>query len=218
MLEALWHNLGRHRFALDDGSDQGELVESSTHPKLLRALRSLGGAEGTGMAGDSMMIRMEEGEGLKRAGSKNKQKMQETTMLADGASIEDRKDWAIEIYQGSRANAKGEDDEEGMLELDLDEEEAELSSKHMAIAVFYSRKSYNPRYLFSDMMAAWGVPKMATVENMRDYMFKLEFAKGGEKIKALEGGPWRHKGDALIVVHYDGLAWPSEVRIEEIGM
>jgi hypothetical protein len=93
-----------------------------------------------------------------------------------------------------------------MLELDLDEEEAELSSKHMAIAVFYSRKSYNPRYLFSDMMAAWGVPKMATVENMRDYMFKLEFAKGGEKIKALEGGPWRHKGDALIVVHYDGLA------------
>jgi hypothetical protein len=92
MLEALWHNLGRHRFALDDGSDQGELVESSTHPKLLRALRSLGGAEGTGMAGDSMMIRMEEGEGLKRAGSKNKQKMQETTMLADGASIEDRKD------------------------------------------------------------------------------------------------------------------------------
>jgi hypothetical protein len=112
----------------------------------------------------------------------------------------------MEIYQGSRANAKGEDDEEDMLELDLDEEEAELSSKHMAIAVFYSRKSYNPRYLFSDMMAAWGVPKMVAVENMGDYMFKLEFAKGGEKIKALEGGPWRHKGDALIVVHYDGLA------------
>jgi hypothetical protein len=170
------------------------------------------------MAGDTMTIKMEEGEGSKRSDSRKKQKGHETTLPADGASAEDRKDWAMEVYQGNRAKEEGEDDEEGMLELDLDEEEAELSTKHMAIAVFYSRKTYNPQYLFSDMMAAWGVPKMTAVEKIGDYTFKLEFVKEEEKIKVLEGGPWRHKGDALIVVHYDGLAHPFEVCIEVVGL
>jgi hypothetical protein len=205
MLEVLWHNLGHHRFALDGGGDQGELDKSSTHMKSLLASRSLWETEGTCMVGDSKMIRMEEGEGSKRADNKNKQNMQETTMSTDGASVEDRKDWAMKIYQGKRANAKEEEDEVGMLELDLDEEEPELSSNYLAIVVFYSRKRYNPHYLFLDMMAAWGVPKMAVVEKMEDYTFKLEFAKEEEKIKVLQGGPLRHKGDALIVVHYDGM-------------
>jgi hypothetical protein len=34
----------------------------------------------------------------------------------------------------------------------------------------------------------------------------------------LEGGPWRHKGDALIVVHYYGLTRLSEVRIDSIAL
>jgi hypothetical protein len=34
----------------------------------------------------------------------------------------------------------------------------------------------------------------------------------------IKGGPWRHKGDALIVVHYDGLVRPSKVRIQSIGL
>jgi hypothetical protein len=34
----------------------------------------------------------------------------------------------------------------------------------------------------------------------------------------LDGEPWRHKGNALIVVHYDGLVWPSEISIKSIGM
>jgi hypothetical protein len=41
-----------------------------------------------------------------------------------------------------------------ILELDLDMEEAELSTKHLAIAMFYSRKSYNPQILFADMLKA----------------------------------------------------------------
>jgi hypothetical protein len=57
---------------------------------------------------------------------------------------------------------------------------------------------------------------MAQVEKLGEYSFKLEFDKEEEKMKVLEGGPWRHKGDALIVVHYDGLTRPSEVYIDAI--
>jgi hypothetical protein len=39
-----------------------------------------------------------------------------------------------------------------------------------------------------------------------------------EKIRVLEGGPWRHKGVALLMVHYDGLVRLSEVKIETIPL
>jgi hypothetical protein len=32
------------------------------------------------------------------------------------------------------------------------------------------------------------------------------------------GGGWRHKGDALIVLHYDGFSRPSEIRVENIAL
>jgi hypothetical protein len=54
--------------------------------------------------------------------------------------------------------------EEELLELDLDVVEAKISLKYLAIGVFYSRKSYNPKYLFLDMMNAWGILKLAVVE------------------------------------------------------
>lgn len=59
------------------------------------------------------------------------------------------KDWAMEIYRGKDtcAIAEGTEDE-GILELDLDEDEVELASRFLAIAVFYYQKSYSPQYLF----------------------------------------------------------------------
>jgi hypothetical protein len=68
------------------------------------------------------------------------------------------------------------------------------------------------------MLNAWGIPNLVVVEKLGDYCFKLEFIKGEEKRRVVEGGPWRHKGDALIVMHYDRLAHPSEVCIDSIGL
>jgi hypothetical protein len=56
------------------------------------------------------------------------------------------------------------------------------------------------------------------VEKLGDYIFKIEFTKEEEKVRVLDGGPWHHKGDALIIVHYDGLVRPSQIRIEAIGL
>jgi hypothetical protein len=86
------------------------------------------------------------------------------------------------------------------------------------MAIFYSRKSFNPKVLFADMLTAWGITKLSLAEKVGYYMFKLEFEKSEEKIRVLEGGLWRHKGDALIVVHYDGCTRPSEVRISNIAL
>jgi hypothetical protein len=87
----------------------------------------------------------------------------------------------------------------------------------MAVAMFYSGKSYNPKFLFSDMLNAWGIPSLAAVVKLGDYCFRLEFNEE-EKIKAIEGGPWRHRGDALLVVHYVGFTRPSEIHIVSIAL
>jgi hypothetical protein len=92
------------------------------------------------------------------------------------------------------------------------------SSKVLGIAVYYSRKSYNPQILFSDMITAWGVQRLAMVEKLGDYMFKIEFIREEEKARVIEGGLWWHKGDDLLVPHYDGLLRPPEIHIQSIGL
>jgi hypothetical protein len=108
--------------------------------------------------------------------------------------------------------------EEGMLELDLDEEDVVENSKFMGIVVFYSIKSYNPHNILPNMISAWGIQKLTTVEKICDYIFKLEFDREEEKVRVLEGGPWHHKGDVFIMVHYDGFVRPSEICISFIGL
>jgi hypothetical protein len=108
--------------------------------------------------------------------------------------------------------------EENILELDLGDEEEEMSRKHLAMAVYYSRKSFNPKFLFADMPNAWSLQSLPSVEKVGVYVFKIEFHKPEEKSRVLEGGLWRHKGNGLIVRHYDGCTKPSEVRITSIAL
>jgi hypothetical protein len=114
-------------------------------------------------------------------------------------------------WKCTEVRKKEADLEEGMLKLDFDEEDTVKASHVMGIAMFYSWKSYNPQYLFADMINVWGIQKFARVEKIGDYIFKVEFVKEKEKLRVLEGGLWRHKGDALSVVHYEGLVRPSKI-------
>jgi hypothetical protein len=68
------------------------------------------------------------------------------------------------------------------------------------------------------MMATWDVKKLAKVEKIGDYIFTIEFMSPEEKAKVLDGGPWKHKGDTLIIIHYYGLVSPSEIHIESMGL
>jgi hypothetical protein len=56
----------------------------------------------------------------------------------------------MELYQYKK--------EENILELDLGEE-AGISTQHLAMAIYYSQKSFNPRVLITEMLNAWGIQK-----------------------------------------------------------
>jgi hypothetical protein len=95
----------------------------------------------------------------------------------------------MEVYheQGSDARRGGEYDD--ILEFYLEEEEVEMSQKFLAIAIYYSRKSFNVQFLFFDMLHAWGIASLPQIEKLEDYSFKLEFNNEDEKRRVLEGGP-----------------------------
>jgi hypothetical protein len=128
--------------------------------------------------------------------------------------------WEMEVYKGTMQDPARESvvDDQEILVFDRDEEAVEETSRALGIAVFYSRKSFSLQFLFLDMLKAWSIQSLVAVEKVRDYIFRLEFNSVGEKNRVLDGGLWRHKGDAIIVAHYDGIMCPSEIRIKSLGM
>jgi hypothetical protein len=102
-------------------------------------------------------------------------------------SQDDHSNWAMEVYNARKEEELLREAEDGILELDLGEDEAELSQKHLAMAIYYSCKSYNPKVLIAEMLNAWGIQKLVLSEKVGDYLFKLEFSREEEKMKALDG-------------------------------
>jgi hypothetical protein len=72
--------------------------------------------------------------------------------------------------------------------------------------------------MFEDMGAAWRLNKPIPVRNLGENRFILEFRVEEEYKYVINDGPWRHKGDALLVVPYDGFSRPSEVIIDSINL
>jgi hypothetical protein len=63
----------------------------------------------------------------------------------------------MELYTGEKEEDMLHQAEENILELDLGEDEVEQVKQHLAMAIYYSRKSYNPRVLINEMLNAWGI-------------------------------------------------------------
>ncbi|TVU28632.1 hypothetical protein EJB05_20156, partial [Eragrostis curvula] len=120
----------------------------------------------------------------------------------------------LEAMVDGAEEEEGEDDDD--FEIDLEDLEAQVGKKFLAIARYFSGKSYFARGLFEEMQGYWGVNLKAPAKVLDANKFLLEFHSEYDRNKVVLGGPWRHKGDAVIVVNYDGLTRPSEVVIESI--
>ena len=91
-----------------------------------------------------------------------------------------------------------EDDE---FEFDLFEDMKEQAPKWYAVALYYS--SQRSRFLFDEMGAAWRCENPIPIRPLENNRYVLEFAVEEEYNYVINGGPWRHKGDA----HRRALRW-----------
>jgi hypothetical protein len=119
------------------------------------------------------------------------------------------------VLVGNPLEEEGAEDEE--FDFDPEADGETRAPIWYAMARFYS-SIQNPRGLFDEMGAAWRLERPIGVRNLGDNRFILEFETEHHYKYALDGGPWRHKGDALIVVPYDGASRPSEVVIDSINI
>ncbi|CAO2147258.1 unnamed protein product [Urochloa humidicola] len=68
------------------------------------------------------------------------------------------------------------------------------------------------------MIVAWRLERLKPVRKLEGNRFIIEFDCEEEFNYVINGGPWKHKGDALIVVPYDGITRPSEVGIDSVNL
>jgi hypothetical protein len=136
-------------------------------------------------------------------------------MTQDSSQIKADSAAGKQIVQAARSGEE-EVQEEGF-DFDPSTEEETRAPTWFAMARYYSR-ILNPKGLFEEMGAAWRLKTPITVQKLGDNIFILEFDSEPHYKYALNGGPWRHKGDALIVVPYDGFSRPLEIDINSINM
>jgi len=93
-----------------------------------------------------------------------------------------------------------------------------MQPRWLAIARYYSVKAFSTWALFSKLSSLWGKTDPIPVRELGDNRFLVEF--DSEKLwkRVTEGGPWKHKKDAVIFVPYDGAQRMSEVIIDSIAL
>ncbi|TVU10531.1 hypothetical protein EJB05_44068, partial [Eragrostis curvula] len=114
--------------------------------------------------------------------------------------------------------ASDTESEEDVLEFDLEEMEKQAPKHWLALARFFSVQRYSVHALFGEMRTAWLPRNKVHRKELHDNMFLLEFMGEGDYNFVMMGGPWIHKGDALIIVPYDGKTRPSEVAPDAIPL
>ena len=72
--------------------------------------------------------------------------------------------------------------------------------------------------MFSELSSIWGKKESIPVRELGNNRFLVEFDSEHLWKRVVGGGPWRHKGDGVIFVPYDGIRRLSEVAINFIAL
>jgi hypothetical protein len=83
------------------------------------------------------------------------------------------------------------------------------------VARYYSGHNLPVKVIFSDLFRISGD---STARDIGSNKYLLEFSTENTLNFVLRGGPWGFKGDAIIIVRYDGLTKLSDVVIESIPL
>ncbi|TVU34177.1 hypothetical protein EJB05_16007, partial [Eragrostis curvula] len=197
----------------------GKTTAADGDPSKILAARD--GGDGSGEASGnpirttgSLTLEQEGGGGFGKEGRDHDLQLQ-LALNAHGAGGEGDQGMRED---GEKEETYGEEEEEEMLDFNLDEREEQAPKRWLALARFYSVQRYNINGLFEEMRKAW-LPRHKVLRKvLHENLFLLEFLGEGDYKFVTSGGPWIHKGDALLVVPYDGRSRPSEVKLDSIPL
>lgn len=103
-----------------------------------------------------------------------------------------------------------------MVEVDIADDEMKQVVQWTILARFYSMRVPNHSALFEDISKACRRRSDMSYKSLHDNLFIINFKAEGDYKFVIQGGPWLHKGDALLVAEFDGLTCPSEVSLDVV--
>lgn len=113
---------------------------------------------------------------------------------------------------------EGLEEEDEVIDIDFTSAAENLKGRWLVVAFLYCNHCVNPKYLFQEMSLAWGLQKPAMVRDIDRNKYLIEF----DSVQTFEfvtmGGPWRYKGDELLIQPYDGLTPASEVTFDFVPL
>jgi hypothetical protein len=170
---------------LSGGGDQGGFGEKPTHPKPPKELIQLGFLGRIRRVEQSpksatMVVDKESSDRGKRHHDSSS-----VGHIQDKGLQEDQGAWTLEVFQEWKEEDLLREAEENISELDLDRKEEAMSRKHLAKTIYYSRKRFNPKFMFADMLNARGIPSLALVEKVGDYILSLNSTSQRRRIEFL---------------------------------
>ncbi|CAO2141996.1 unnamed protein product [Urochloa humidicola] len=145
-----------------------------------------------------------------------KEKEKEVTVSQGGEHVPKEEEQLAKDSSEAIASDDPMEGEEEEFDFDQSEGAEEEMPRWYAMAHFYSCQS--SRGLFDEMEKAWNAKRKLSVQNLENNRYIIEFESEQMYNFVLDGGPWGHKGDALIMVSYDGLQRPSEVVIDAVNV
>lgn len=112
----------------------------------------------------------------------------------------------------------GDDDDEEEEYVFEEDEAMQAPVKWLAVARYYSGQEFKTWVLFNELSKVWGKSLAVPVRDLGDNRFLVEFDVEWLWRKAVYGGPWTFRGDAVIFAPYDGFKRLSEVAIESVAL
>jgi hypothetical protein len=124
--------------------------------------------------------------------------------LGEDRTIDENPDRTLAVLPGAAEEAPVAEDEDEFV-FEVENPAVGMRVGWFALARYYSSRTFPAKTLFANLFNVWGE---GSVRALRDNRFNF----------VLRGGPWTFRGDAVIVVFYDGLARCSSIPIETISL
>ena len=88
----------------------------------------------------------------------------------------------------------------------------------VALARVNTSKTYSQTWFFRNMRSAWDIAQEARFKPLEENLYTVTFTCLGDWERVMNDGPWNFRGDAVILLPYDGIMKPSTMKLETINI
>ena len=92
------------------------------------------------------------------------------------------------------------------------------AARWLALARVNTPKTYSQTWFYRNMRSAWDAAQEVKFKPLENNLYTVQFSCLGDWERVMNEGPWNFRGDAVILVPYDGISKPSTIRLDTLNI